>query len=180
MTGASLASESKFLAGIPVRDQRLILGVAERRCVSAKQMIVQSGDPALCLFLLQDGNVKYYRVTDQGEELLLGWLTPGDVFGLATLVKDPPGYMGSAQADKDCVLWAWDHPSIRSLSGVYPQLAENALRVTMNYLAAYVDRHAGLATKSAGERLAHTLLQLGHRAGRSHQTSPRRILRNDQ
>lgn len=171
MSGTLLAAQStqsKFLEGIPNHDQQLILGVADRRRVSAKQVIIQSGDEAICLFLLREGNVKYYRVTDRGEELLLKWLIPGDVFGLSTLLKNPPGYIGSAEARKDCTLWAWEHSSICGLSGVYPQLSENALRITVGYLAAYVDRHARLTTKSAEQRLAHTLLRLGHRAGRTH------------
>lgn len=171
ITGTALAArpdQSKFLAGIPDRDQRLILGVAERRLISDRQLIIQSGDAAVCLFLLYEGNVKYYRVTEQGEELLLGWLTPGDVFGLATLLQNPPGYIGSAVANKDCTLRAWEHSSICSLCKVYPQLSENALRITVDYLAAYVDRHTGLVTKSAEQRLAHTLLRLGRRAGRTH------------
>jgi CRP-like cAMP-binding protein len=171
MTATALAArstQSKLLAGIPDHDQQLILGVAEQRRVSANQEIIQSGDEARCLFLLCEGNVKYYRVTDRGEELLLGWLTPGDVFGLMTLLQHPPGYLGSAEAKTNCTLWVWEHACIRSLAGVYPQLSENALRITMGYLAAYVDRHAGLATRSAEERLARTLLRLGHRAGRTH------------
>jgi CRP-like cAMP-binding protein len=164
----SPAMQSKFLAGIPEHDQKLILGIAEQRRVSASDTIIHSGDKADCLFLLREGNVKYYKVTEQGEEQVLWWLTPGDVFGLATLLKNPPGYIGSAEAKKDCTFWVWEHSSIRNLSGVYPQLAENALRITLGYLAAYVDRHAGLTTRSAEERLAYTLLRLGNSAGRAH------------
>ena len=164
----SPAMQSKFLAGISEHDQKLILGIAEQRRVSVSELIIHSGDKADCLFLLREGNVKYYKVTEQGEEQILWWLTPGDVFGLATLLKNPPGYIGSAEAKKDCTFWAWEHSSIRNLSEVYPQLAENALRITLGYLAAYVERHAGLTTRSAEERLAHTLLRLGNSAGRAH------------
>ncbi|MGA8270727.1 MAG: Crp/Fnr family transcriptional regulator [Candidatus Sulfotelmatobacter sp.] len=131
-------------------------------------MIIQSGDVACHLFFLSKGNVKYYRVTDRGEERILGWLAPGDVFGLATLLKNPPGYIGSAVAEKDSTLWAWEHSSLCSLCTVYPQLSQNALRITIDCLAAYVDRHTALTTKSAEERLGHTLLRLGRRAGRTH------------
>lgn len=162
------SAQSKFLAGIPDHDQQLILGVAEQRRVSAKELIIQAGEQAHCLFLLREGNVKYFRSSEQGDELLLWWLTPGDVFGLATLLENPPAYIGSAEARKDCTLWIWEHSEIRNLSGIYPQLSENALRITLGYLAAYVDRHIGLVSESAEKRLAHTLVRLGHRAGRPH------------
>jgi CRP-like cAMP-binding protein len=170
-SGALLAGEatqSKFLAGIPSHDRKSILDVATRRRVSDKEPIIQCGDEAACLFLLREGEVKYYRVTEQGEELLLGWLTPGDVFGLATLLKDPPRYIGSAEANKDCTLSVWRHSSICALSSTYPQLSQNALRIALGYLASFVDRHARITTRTAEQRLAHTLLQLGHRTGRVH------------
>jgi CRP-like cAMP-binding protein len=170
-SGAPLAFsaiQSKFLAGIPDHDRRSILGVAKQRHASDKETIIQCGDRAACLFLLREGNVKYCKVTEQGEELLLRWLAPGDVFGLGTLLEDPPGYIGSAVATKDCTLSVWEHSSILRLSSAYPQLLENALRITMDYLAAYADRHARITTRTAEQRLAHTLLQLGHRIGRPH------------
>jgi CRP-like cAMP-binding protein len=165
---AALATQSRFLAGISPHDQKSILGIAEHRRVSAKETIIHCGDEALCLFLLREGNVKYYRLTGKGDEMLLYWLSPGDTFGLSTLLKDPPGYIGSAEAIKDCTLWVWPHSSIRKLCGVYPQLRENALSIAMGYLAAYADRHAGIVTRTAHQRLAEAIIQIGHRAGRPH------------
>jgi CRP/FNR family transcriptional regulator, nitrogen oxide reductase regulator len=161
-------SKSKFLAGLSEHDQGLILRVAERRSAPAKEVIIHGGERAAFLFLLLEGRAKYYHVTAEGEELLLFWLTPGDVFGLGTLLKSPPAYLGTAETLKDCDLLVWEHSVIRGLSGVYPQLAENALRITLGYLAAYADRHSGIATRTAEQRLAETLLRLGHRAGRTH------------
>jgi CRP-like cAMP-binding protein len=167
-TADTRSTQSKFLAGLSEHDQQLILDVAEQRSIAAKESIIHGGDRAAFLFLLLRGRAKYYHVTGDGEELLLFWLTPGDVFGLGTLLTNPSAYIGSAEALKDCELLAWEHSVIRGLSGVYPQLSENALRITLGYLAAYADRHSGIATRTAEQRLAETLLQLGHRAGRTH------------
>jgi len=132
------------------------------------------------LFILCSGGAKYYRTTKQGEELLLRWLVPGDVFGLATLLRQPPPYMGNVQATKSGTLYMWTHAKIRELSGTYPKLAENALRITLSYLSAYAERHAGLRTKTAEERLAHALVHLGHRAGRVQPTGVEVDITNEQ
>jgi CRP/FNR family transcriptional regulator, nitrogen oxide reductase regulator len=161
-------SKSKLLAGLSEHDQGLILRVAEQRSAPGKEVVIHGGERAAFLFLLLEGRAKYYHVTAECEELLLFWLTPGDVFGLGTLLKNPPAYLGTAETLKDCELLVWEHSVIRGLSGVYPQLAENALRITLGYLAAYADRHSGIATRTAEQRLADTLLRLGHRAGRTH------------
>jgi CRP-like cAMP-binding protein len=120
---AGQAKRSKFFAGISDHDPQSILGIGDQRHVSAKDTIIQCGDQAACLFLLCEGNVKYYRVTEHGEEIVLWWLATGDIFGLSTLLDDPPAYIGSAEANENSTLWVWPHSSIRKLSGVYPQLS---------------------------------------------------------
>lgn len=157
----------RLLEGIPEHDKNLIMGVAEHQTVHAKGTIIQGGDTASALFLLREGRAKYFRLTDKGEEILLWWLTPGDVFGLATILSQPPGYIGTVEAVADCKLMVWEHSSVLSLSRVYPQISRNALRITLAYLAAYCERHASVTSRTARERLAQTLLQLGHRAGRT-------------
>jgi len=127
--------------------------------------IITGGDVATHLFLVSSGKLKYYRLTSNGDEILLHWLTPGDVFGLGTLLKNPPAYVGSAEALSDCDVVVWRHETIRKLTRKYPQLSENALRIVLHYLKNYADRHIGLVTKTAEQRLATTLLKLGHGTG---------------
>lgn len=172
-------TQSKLLDSIPDRDQELIIGVAERRTMS-NDVIIRGGEKAGYLFLLLSGRVKYYKVTREGQEVLLRWLTPGDVFGLATLIRRPPGYIGTAEAIKDCELLVWKESVIRELSGVYPQLMENALRIATNYLSSYADRHARMVTETAEQRLAHTLISLGRRAGQVHPAGVEVDITNEQ
>src|SRR5882757_8530890 len=151
-------ADSQFLADVLNPSREIILGNAVYRQFAAKSVLVEGGTDATHLFILCSGGAKYYRTTKQGEELLLRWLVPGDVFGLATLLRQPPPYMGNVQATKSGTLYMWTHAKIRELSGTYPKLAENALRITLSYLSAYAERHAGLRTKTAEERLAHALV----------------------
>jgi len=62
----------------------------------------------------------------------------------------------------------WDRSLIRRFASLHPQLAENGLRIDLDYLRNYVDRHVGLVTETAIERLAKTLLKLGHESGDAH------------
>ena len=159
-------STPKFFDGISEHDQELIQSLAVHRRVSDKEVVIHAGDRAAYLFLMVAGRAKYYRVTREGEEVLMWWLSPGETFGLATLLKNPPGYIGSVQTVEGCELRVWEHSRMRELATVYPQLTENALRIAMNYLSAYAQRHAGLLTRTSEHRLADVLLQLGNRVGR--------------
>jgi CRP/FNR family transcriptional regulator, cyclic AMP receptor protein len=47
-------------------------------------------------------------------------------------------------------------------------VGENGLRIAFDYLRNYIERHVALATETAVERLAKTLLKLGHQTGKIH------------
>jgi CRP/FNR family transcriptional regulator, nitrogen oxide reductase regulator len=162
------AVKSRFLAGLEPTAVATILAAAKVREVPVKQNILAGGEPAAHLFLLRKGRARYCMVTKTGDEIILQWLLPGDVFGLGTLLKHPPNYIGSAEALSDCELLVWTHASIRKLADAYPQLAENGLRIVLHYLKGYANRHVALVTKTSQQRLAGTLLNLGHRTGRVH------------
>jgi hypothetical protein len=109
-------TQSKFLAGISEHDQQLILGVAGQRSVAAKEIILRGGDTATSLFLLVEGRARYYHITAKGEELLLLWVTPGDVFGLGTLLRIRPRILARLRLSR---VASCSYGSIQSFAG-YP------------------------------------------------------------
>jgi CRP/FNR family transcriptional regulator len=132
------------------------------------------------LLLVQSGRARYYHLTKQGEIVLLAWLVPGDVIGLVALLKSPSAYMATAEATSDCELLAWEHTVIRKLVARHPLLGENGLHIALGYLRNYAQRHIGLVTKTAEERLAETLLKLGDRSGEVHPNGIEIHATNDQ
>jgi CRP-like cAMP-binding protein len=165
-TALAPASSLSFLTGLDEPATQAILAAAQTRRIVAKHNITTGGDKATHLFLVQKGRVHYYHLTKQGESVLLAYLLPGDVIGLVTLLKNSSLYMATAEADSDCELLAWEHSVIRKLVSSHPLLGENGLHMALGYLRNYVERHIGLVTKTAEERLAETLLKLGEQAGK--------------
>jgi len=174
------AADSQFLSGIASHSRKRILEAAEYRTLAGKDMVIQGGAKAKHLFLLASGSARYYRVTGQGKELVLRWLVPGDVFGLASLLDDPPPYMGSVQSTEECEVYVWKHERVCHLCGTYPQIMHNALRIALSYLADYSVRHADLLTQKAEQRLARALIHLGHNAGRPHSGAVQVDVTNEQ
>jgi CRP-like cAMP-binding protein len=166
---ASIAAlASSFLAGLERPAADAILAAAQIQRISAKSNISTEGHRATRLFLVQSGQARFYRLTKQGELVLLARLVPGDVIGLVTTMKSPLPYIATAEAISDCEVLAWEHSVIRKLISLYPLLAENALHIEFGYLRTYLDRHAGLVTKTAKERLAGTLARLSEQSGQFH------------
>jgi CRP-like cAMP-binding protein len=157
-----------FLAGLEQAATRAIRGAAEFRWVAAKHEITTEGHPASHLFLIQSGRARYCHLTKNGDSVLLAQLAPGDVIGLIALLKSPAAYMATAEASSNCELLVLDRTRVRQFVSIYPQLGENGLRISLAYLKNYIERHVGLVTETAAERLARTLLKLGQYSGEIH------------
>jgi CRP/FNR family transcriptional regulator len=163
----SLRLKADFLASLDRRAADLVLSAARIEQFPPETRILNAGARARNLFMLSSGRARYYKITKSGSEITLHMLAVGDVFGVGTLLKDPAGnYIGSAETLDDCEILIWEHSRIRALATAHPQLAENALRIVLQYLQAYVGRHSNLLHSKADQRLAVTLLDLGHRTGR--------------
>jgi CRP-like cAMP-binding protein len=165
---SAVVRASHFLAGLEKRVTPVILAAAQIRRISAKHIITTEGDRATHLFLVQRGQARFYHLTKQGELVVLAWLVPGDVIGLVALLTSPLAYMASAEATSDCELLVWNRSVIRKLAARYPLLGENGLHMALRYLRDYMNRHIGLVTKTAEERLAETLLKLSDQSGKVH------------
>lgn len=144
------------------------MAAASRKKVAGNQRLFQAGEKADRLFLLSAGSVKYYKITKKGEEVLLSWLSPGDIFGLSALFLPPSPYIGTAEAVQDCELYVWQQAILLQLVRDYPQIVKNSLRIVLHYVAVSADHLVGLITETAEQRLARTLLHLGDETGSAH------------
>ena len=89
-------------------------------------------------------------------------------------------YLGTAEPLNDCEAYVWDAACIRRLEMSYPGLAANCLRICLHYVARFAERHINLASCSVEERLAHTLTEMGDRAGQATPGGVEVNIRNEQ
>lgn len=154
-----------LFAGLRDTDIKAIEAAGLRRHFEPSQIIIRADEPARALFLIQSGCVDFYVANEAGTEILLRRLAPGDVFGAASFLSNPIGYMGTAKAVRNVEVLEWRDEVPRRLARTYPLLVENALRSALRYLALYTKRHMRLVAKTAQERLAFALSSLGSRTG---------------
>jgi CRP-like cAMP-binding protein len=157
-----------LLNGLSQDDAAHILAAAVGRKFSKGRTIIRTDEPATQLFLIKTGSVNYYRVGPDGRQVLLIRLFAGDTFGLGTLVEKPVSYIGTAEALSETDLYSWGQTWIRQYVKQHPTLALNALRIAMEYIRLYSDRHLALVSGSVEDRLTLALTQLGLRAGHPH------------
>ena len=157
--------KSKLFAGLDDTALKEIFDAGRLRRFAPKMNVIVTGEMPDHLFLLQRGRARSYILTESGSEVVLLWVVPGGVLGLASFLPDPPPYIINAMAVTDCEFLVWDWDTVRSLVKAHPELSENGLRLALEYLRRYMKRHVNIVANSAESRLAQKLLQLGSEAG---------------
>ena len=157
--------QSELFAGLDEVSVSEIAGKARLKRFPAKASIITKGAKPDHLLVLRRGRARCFMVTEDGAEILLLWIVPGMALGLVSLLPNPPAYMVSATTVSECEFLTWDHNAVQKLISLFPQLSENAFRMALKYLGAYMKRHANIVTKSAESRLSHKLVELAGSAG---------------
>lgn len=157
--------KSKLFRGLGDTALEEVFDAGRLRQVGPKTNIMVTGQRPDHLFLLQSGRARSYVLTESGSEVVLLWLVPGGVLGLASLLEDPPISTMTATTVTDCEFLVWDRDTMRRLVKAHPELSDNGFRMALHYLRRYMQRHVNIVTKSAESRLAQRLLELANEAG---------------
>jgi len=157
--------KSKFLDGLTGPELKSVLATSEQRHYSIDSVITNAGDPADYFFLLKKGRARYFSITAEGQKVLLRWFSPGEVFGLYTLIAEPSNYLVSTEMIEDGSVLAWHRNKILDILARYPKLQQNALSIAGDYLSWFEASHLALISYTARQRLARVLTSLAHGIG---------------
>ena len=156
---------ARLFSGLSDEDIADFMAGGVLRRFATGQTIIRADDPGTHLFLVKAGSVDFYRLTPEGQQVLIIRFSPGDTFGFVSLLAKPMGYMGTAEAVRETELYVWGHAWVYHFARKHPILTENALRIGLEYLKLYSDRHLALVSDNAEDRLRRTLSLLEVRAG---------------
>jgi CRP-like cAMP-binding protein len=159
-------AKARLFEGLGSRELQETIDAAEVRKCGAREVIIVAGESATHLFLMLSGYAQFYRLSREGDKVLLTRLAHGDVFGLGTLLARRWHYIGTAETNQASELLVWEHARIRHLAQKYPRLAENALEIILRYLSTHADRLVDLVTLTASERLAQVVFHLAQDTGK--------------
>jgi CRP-like cAMP-binding protein len=73
------------------------------RRIARGELILRRGDPSLGMFIIASGRVRVSLVSEDGKEVTLGVLGPGETLGEMSLLDGEP-CSADASAQEDCVL----------------------------------------------------------------------------
>jgi len=130
------------------------------------QVLVNQGDPARHLYLLETGFLKLLQVTAEGAELIVRFIAPGEPFG-GVVALGNAAYPVTAVAVQPSTLRSWTREAVGELLAQTPQVRVNIMREMSTHMTDALTRVRELTTARVGPRLAQTLLRLSRQVGQA-------------
>ncbi len=153
------AREAVLFASLPRELADSILQRASTKSYRRGETIFLQGDPALSLFVVLDGWVKLFRITQTGAEAVVGVFTKGRSFGEA-VAFDGGAYPVSAEAVTDSRLLLVRAGLLSSMMRERPEIALAIVSSTFKHLHGLVAQVEQLKAHTGAQRVAEFLLEL--------------------
>ncbi|WP_119390815.1 Crp/Fnr family transcriptional regulator [Taklimakanibacter lacteus] len=142
-----------------------ILGKARSARFTKNAHIFEQGAEAQSFFLLLHGHVQALKVTPTGEQVVVRYVSPGEIFGVAHVIGLNT-YPATAVAVVDSVALIWPASIWSELVRSYPTLASGTLQTVGTRLQEAHARVIEISTEEVERRVARALLRLANQAGR--------------
>jgi CRP/FNR family transcriptional regulator, nitrogen oxide reductase regulator len=141
------------------RDLQAILAEAATCAVEGGVPLLNQGDEAEHLFVVTHGRFKMTSVEQDGAQITLRFMEPGDVIGCAAVFRRFP-YPATATAVVNSTALSWTALQFAGLLRRYPEVAANALALVGGRADDMLQRLRGSTTQNVEQRLARALLRL--------------------
>lgn len=154
----------KIFQDLSVEEAGILEGMCEVQRLKRKQPIFMPGDASDKVYLLKSGLVKISKVTEDGKELTLLFLSQGDIFGeLAVIDGGPRNTLGEAY--EDSVVCAIGRVEFLTFVVARPRVALELMRLIATRRQKLENKIDNLLFKGAHARLAGLFLELAKEFG---------------
>lgn len=161
----SLVAELPFFKGLSPSELDEILAEARSARYPKGANVFEQDQDAEWFFVLLHGNLRVAKLTPAGQQVVVRYVAPGEVFGVAKAIGRST-YPATATAVVDGVALAWPSSAWPRLVARFPSLALTTLQTVGTRLQEAHTRIIELSTKEVERRVAHALLRLARQAGR--------------
>lgn len=162
----ALLSSMPLFAGVAPSAFDEILAAARLARYAPSATVFAQEDEAHSFFVLVEGRLRVTKLTPDGQQVVVRFVSPGDLFGIAPAIGRTR-YPATASAIVASAAVAWPTTRWAGLLALHPAFAANALQAVGGRLQDAHTRVVELATEPVEQRVAHALLRLAEGAGRS-------------
>lgn len=165
MPDPSVVAEMAMFRGLDREALQDVVRHARTRRVAKGARIFSQGDTADTCYALIDGRVKIVQSGDEGEQIIVHFIGPGEMFGTLAVFAGG-GYPADAEAVTDCVEISWSDKTMTELMHRHPAIAINTLNILGRRLMQVQRRLREISNQRVERRVARALLRLMAQAGR--------------
>lgn len=140
-------------------DTDILTSHGTTRTYPANSILINEGDETDSLYVLLEGEVKVYASDENGKEVILNILGPGEYFGELALVDNEPrsASVKTMQTTKVMVIAKHD---FKKVLADYPDIAFNMIQSLARQVRDLTNNVKSLALMDVYGRVAHTLLDM--------------------
>ncbi len=157
-----LLKKVPFFSPLEEAELHPILTHLQVRQIGKNETIFREGTPGEYLFMIRTGNVKIYKLSEEGREQILGVFGPGDFFAELPLL-DGGKYPASAEALTAGTLVQLSRDNFLEILNEHPGVVTKILETVGARLRYFTNMVADLTLKDASRRLAGFLYEKARR-----------------
>ncbi|MCO6452145.1 MAG: Crp/Fnr family transcriptional regulator [Caldilineales bacterium] len=160
-----VAREVPLFRSLTEEEWEDIAPLLHGQCFPKESYLFFQGDPPDALYIVWIGRVKLVRHTDNGRDVVLEVLGPGQLIGEMAVLDGRP-YSTTAQTLEEVAVVAIARRDFYSLLERYPRVAMGVISELSRRLRMTTELVRSLAVDRVEQRIARTLLRLADLAGR--------------
>jgi CRP/FNR family transcriptional regulator, nitrogen oxide reductase regulator len=161
----SIVANVPVFAGLSADDLDTILRDARSIRYPKDSSVFDQGMEAHWFFVLLHGHLRVEKMTPQGQQIVVRYVSAGELFGVAEAMG-LKAYPATAIAVVDSVALSWPSKVWPRLIAQFPALAAGALQTVGSRLQDTQARVLEISSEQVEQRVAHALLRLAKQAGR--------------
>lgn len=160
----SLIKNLDLFRAVPDDQLETVLNIARALRLKAGDPVFMQGDTADSFFILLHGHLKVMQTTPEGEQVMVRYVVPGEVFGIARAMRRPT-YPATCLAVEESIVLSWPSSEWDRFIAGNPQFAVNALQTVGQRLQDAHTRIKELSTEEVEQRVARCILRLVDSSG---------------
>ena len=161
-----IVSEHDLLGQMRGRDIAALLERGEAKRYAGEALLFQKGDPGDGLFVVLDGLIKIYALSEDGREIILNVMSEGDLFGEIALL-DGKARTAAATTMGDALVVKIHRKDVLELMERRPEIARNFIQILCARLRWISQTYEQAVLMHFPARLAKKLLLLAELYGQA-------------
>jgi CRP-like cAMP-binding protein len=152
--------------GLPASALEEVIARAHVRSLPRGHRVFHQGEPIERAHALLSGAVRISQAGSEGEEVVIRFIGPGEIFGSVAIFTDHR-YPADGTVMVESTEVSWARTELLNLVTRHPQIALNLVRIIAYRLGELQERIREMATQPVDCRVANALLRLARQAGRA-------------